>query len=76
MFEYKSDVQKDTMPSCVHYNRTRQAVVGDAAIRKLRAGSTRAMKNFKKGETNTFIEFKRTMGTTVTYNGHNGNLSV
>jgi molecular chaperone DnaK len=29
--------------------------------------NARALKTFEKGKTNTFIEFKRTMGTTHTY---------
>jgi molecular chaperone DnaK len=63
----KSDTQKDTVPSCVHFNKHREVMVGDTAMNVLMNDATRSMKTFKKGETNTYIEFKRTMGTTHTY---------
>ncbi|MDR1182910.1 MAG: Hsp70 family protein [Bacteroidales bacterium] len=69
----KSDVLKDTVPSCVHYNRKQYVLVGDPAMNVMKTDSQRAMKNFRKGETNTFIEFKRTMGTTVIFPSKNMN---
>lgn len=59
----KSDTLKDTVPSCVHYNKKKDVVVGDRAVGILRNDNIRALKTFKKGTTNTFLEFKRTMGT-------------
>ncbi|MDR1182909.1 MAG: Hsp70 family protein [Bacteroidales bacterium] len=69
----KSDVLKDTMPSCVHYNKKQQVLVGASAMNVMNTNSLRAMRNFEKGETNTFIEFQRTMGIKATYLSKNMN---
>lgn len=63
----KSDKQKDTMPSCVHFTRKKDIYVGDPAVDALKNDNTRALRNFEKSKSNTFIEFKRTMGTTTKY---------
>lgn len=63
----KSDVFKDTTPSCVHFNKRKDILVGDMAFRTMLTDNARALKSFEQGKTNTFIEFKRTMGTTHTY---------
>jgi molecular chaperone DnaK len=46
-------------------------LVGDAAMNVMQNDSARALKTFERGKTNTFIEFKRTMGTTTTYESTN-----
>ena len=63
----KSDTLKDTVPSCVHFNKRKDILVGDTAFNVMKNDNTRALKLFEAGKTNTFIEFKRTMGTTHTY---------
>ncbi|MDR1601557.1 MAG: Hsp70 family protein [Tannerella sp.] len=63
----KSDTLKDTVPSCVHFNKKQAVLVGDPAVNAMKNDITRILKIFLKGETNTYIEFKRTMGTTHTY---------
>ncbi len=63
----KSDTLKDTVPSCIHFNKRQDILVGDTAFNVMKNDNTRALKTFEKGKTNTFIEFKRTMGTTHTY---------
>lgn len=63
----KSDTLKDTVPSCVHFNKRKDILVGDTAFNVMKNDNTRALKSFEAGKTNTFIEFKRTMGTTHTY---------
>jgi len=63
----KSDTLKDTVPSCVHFNKRQDILVGDPAFNVMKNDNIRALKTFEKGKTNTFIEFKRTMGTTHTY---------
>jgi molecular chaperone DnaK len=63
----KSDTLKDTFPSCIHFNKRKDVLVGDTAYNVMKTDSARALKTFEKGKTNTFIEFKRTMGTTHTY---------
>lgn len=67
----KSDTLKDTFPSCIHFNKKKDVIVGDAAINVMQNDNARALKTFERGKTNTFIEFKRTMGTTHTYESSN-----
>lgn len=67
----KSDTLKDTVPSCVHFNKRQDILVGDTAFNVMKNDNTRALKTFEAGKTNTFIEFKRTMGTTHTYESSN-----
>lgn len=69
----KSDTLKDTVPSCVHFNKRQDILVGDTAFNVMKNDNTRALKSFEAGKTNTFIEFKRTMGTTHTYECSNMN---
>ncbi|MFH0920644.1 MAG: Hsp70 family protein, partial [Fibrobacterota bacterium] len=53
-------LQKDTTPSCVHYTKRGQLLVGDAAFSRLASDPE-----------NTKTEFKRTMGTEVSYHFSN-----
>lgn len=69
----KSDTLKDTIPSCVHFNRRQITSVGDTAFNVMVKDNTKALETFEVGKTNTFIEFKRTMGTTHTYECSNMN---
>lgn len=62
----KTDTLKDTMPSCVHFNKKQSIIVGDAAANQFRSDRLRALKTMKL-DVNTFIEFKRTMGTDKKY---------
>lgn len=62
----KSDTLKDTMPSCVNYNRKGSVIVGDPAANTLRSDNLRALRTLVS-DTNTFIEFKRTMGSDKKY---------
>jgi len=67
----KTDVQKDTAPSCVAFNKKKSVLVGDAAFRAYRSESQRALT--KGTDINAFIEFKRTMGTDKKYySSHTG----
>ena len=66
----KSDTLKDTTPSCVSFNKKGDSLVGDTAFNILKIDNARSLKNFEK-ISNTFIEFKRTMGTTHTYESSN-----
>ncbi len=67
----KSDTLKDTIPSCVHFNKKKDTLVGDTAFNVMKNDNTRALKTFEAGKTNTYIEFKRTMGTTHKYESVN-----
>ncbi|MBK9544232.1 MAG: Hsp70 family protein [Bacteroidetes bacterium] len=67
----KSDMQKDTIPSCVNF-RKNTILVGDRAYSLCGSEHLAAFKEFtlngnKQNDFNTFIEFKRTMGTDKTY---------
>lgn len=69
----KTDTLKDTMSSCISFNKKQSILVGDAAVNALKADKLKAMKDFKAESSNTFIEFKRTMGTDKTYSSSNMN---
>jgi molecular chaperone DnaK len=63
----KTDTLKDTMPSCISFNKKQSTLAGDAAVNALKADKLKAMKDFKAESANTFIEFKRTMGMDKKY---------
>jgi len=67
----KTDKQSDTLPSCIFVNKKKEMQVGEIAFHNMKADSIRALRSFKKGDSNTFIEFKRTMGTTHEYESSN-----
>lgn len=63
--------QKDTMASCVAFNK-KGILVGDKAYAVYRSEKEAALS--KETDNNAFIEFKRTMGTDKKYfSSHNGN---
>lgn len=66
----KSDVQMDTLPSCVSF-RKKIIQTGQTAYHQLRSDRLKAMKSWNKGDISTFIEFKRTMGTDKIYESNN-----
>lgn len=63
----KSDVQKDTIPSCISINKKKMIGVGDRAYNQLKSDRLNALKAKKSGDQNGFIEFKRTMGSDMKY---------
>ncbi|KMQ68857.1 heat shock protein Hsp70 [Chryseobacterium sp. FH2] len=63
----KTDTLKDTMPSCVYINKKQAIQVGDSAYNALKRDKLGAMKNWDDSDSNSFIEFKRTMGTDKKY---------
>ena len=67
----KIEVTDDTMPSCVYFNRRKSVVVGAQAYSSMKSDKRRATKKWDAGESNTYVEFKRTMGTTTQYNSKN-----
>ncbi|MBK8228910.1 MAG: Hsp70 family protein [Flavobacteriales bacterium] len=62
----KSDLQHDTIPSCVGWNRKGVLMVGDTSLNQLQSDRLRSLSNWKI-ENNIFIEFKRTMGADKGY---------
>ena len=67
----KTDIQKDTLPSCVSVNRRGSLRVGDGAYNTMKSDKRQATKNWKAEASNTYIEFKRTMGTDTKYHCSN-----
>lgn len=63
----KTDVLKDTMPSCVSVNKKGTIKVGDGAYNTMKSDKRRATKDWSAESSNTYIEFKRTMATDTTY---------
>lgn len=63
----KSDTQKDTLPSCVSFNKKKSVRVGDGAYNNMKSDKRRATKSWYSEASNTFIEFKRTMATDTKY---------
>jgi molecular chaperone DnaK len=67
----KTDTLKDTMPSSVFINKKKAIQVGDSAYNALKRDKLKAMKNWDDTNSNSFIEFKRTMGTDKIYPSSN-----
>ncbi len=63
----KSEYQKDTMPSCVSFSKKQSVSVGERAYNQIGSDKEKALKVGKEGNSNTFIEFKRTMGSDKKY---------
>jgi molecular chaperone DnaK len=67
----KTDTLKDTMPSCVYINKKKSIQVGDSAYNALKRDKLKAMGTWNSENDNSFIEFKRTMGTDKKYSSKN-----
>lgn len=67
----KSDFQEDTLPSCVNFNKKQTILVGKSAFTTYKSERLKALRNFEDEAANTFLEFKRTMGTDTKYSSSN-----
>jgi molecular chaperone DnaK len=67
----RSNLIKDSMPLCVHFNKRGDNLIGDTAFNVIKNVKTRALKLFEKGKTNTFSQFTRTLGTNHKYESPN-----
>jgi molecular chaperone DnaK len=72
----KSDILMDTTPSCVSINKKMDYLVGVVANNVMSNDNKRALKNWEKGDVNTYIEFKRMMGTMHSENSSNLNRAI
>lgn len=63
----KIEVTDDTMPSCVFFNKKKSIIVGASAYRNMKSDKRRATKKMTAEASNTYVEFKRTMGTDTRY---------
>lgn len=67
----RTDTLREVMPSCVSFTRHQNVKVGDAAFNDLKREKLRATHSWSVAATNTFQEFKRTMGTDTRYHSNN-----
>ncbi len=67
----KTDVLKDTMPSCVSFTKRKSVKAGDSAFNDMKSDKRRASKSGQKSSSNSYVEFKRTMGTDTLYDSSN-----
>jgi len=63
----KTDVLKDTMPSCVSFTKRKSVKAGDSAFNDMKSDKRRASKAGIKSFSNAYVEFKRTMATNTRY---------
>lgn len=63
----KTDVLKDTMPSCVSFTKRKSVKAGDSAFNEMKSDKRRASKSGKRSNSNSYVEFKRTMATNTRY---------
>lgn len=63
----KTDVLKDTMPSCISVNKKGSINAGDRAYNTMKQDKRRATKSWRRAVSNTYVEFKRTMATDTKY---------
>ena len=63
----KTDVLKDTMPSCVSVNKKGSITAGDKAYNTMKQDKRRGTNTWLIGASNTYVEFKRTMATNTNY---------
>ena len=67
----RTDTLREVMPSCVSFTRHQNIKVGDSAFNDLKQEKRRATRSWSVASTNTFQEFKRTMGTDTRYHSEN-----
>ena len=63
----KTDVQMDTLPSCISVTPRKSLIHGVAAIAAHRKEKLRALEVLDNGLSNSYLEFKTTMGTDIQY---------
>lgn len=63
----KIEVTDDTMPSCVYFQKNKSCHVGKKAYSSMKSDKRRSMKKMDAEASNTYLEFKRTMGTDKRY---------
>lgn len=67
----RTDTLREVLPSCVSFTRRQSVKVGDSAYNDMKLDKRRVTQNWKAKASNTFVEFKRTMGTDTTYHSDN-----
>lgn len=67
----KIETTDETMPSCVFFNRKGSIVVGESAYTSMKSDKKNATKKWKIEDSNTYVEFKRDMGTDRIFHSEN-----
>lgn len=67
----KIDATDDTLPSCVYFNKKQSIIVGRQAYNTMKSDKRRATRKWDLDDSNTYVEFKRTMGTATEYSSKN-----
>lgn len=67
----RTDTLREVMPSCVSFSRKQSVKVGDGAYNDMKQDKRRVTHNWRVKSSNTFLEFKRTMGTDTLYHSDN-----
>jgi len=63
----KSDVQMDTIPSCIAVTPRKSIIQGVAALKAYRTEKLRLLELNDNVDSNAYLEFKTTMGSDITY---------
>ncbi len=70
-FIFQSDLREDVIPSCVSFTASRTVNVGTPALNDHASALRAAVQNHDQNTPNSFVEFKRTMGTDAGYYSSN-----
>ena len=68
---FRTDTLRDVMPSCVSFTRKKSVKVGDSAYNDMKQDKRHVTRNWRPQSSNTYVEFKRTMGTDTVYHSNN-----
>ena len=63
----KNEKSQDITPSCISYNKKKGIIVGITAYNQIGLDRNKSLKNGGTLDLNTFLEFKRTMGSNKKY---------
>jgi molecular chaperone DnaK len=67
----RTDTMREVMPSCVSFTRKQSVKVGDSAYNDMKQDKRRVTHSWRAKASNTYVEFKRTMGTDTAYHSDN-----
>ena len=68
---FRTDTLREVMPSCVSFTRKKSVKVGDSAYNDMKQDKRRVTRGWRPQSSNTYLEFKRTMGTDTVYHSNN-----
>ena len=68
---FRTDTLRDVMPSCVSFTRKKSVKVGDSAYNDMKQDKRHVTHGWRPQSSNTYVEFKRTMGTDTVYHSNN-----